>query len=785
MAPRFVGQSVQRNEDPRLLSGRGRYVDDVRLPRMLHAAFLRSDVARARVTRIDVASARQLAGVHAVYTASELQPMVRGPLAATMYLSAPIATLSPLGGPEIRFAGEAVALVVAESRYVAEDACELIDVDFDVLEPVVDYEVAANDTVNIVHSERGTNVMSRIGSGAPDADAELASARYVVTETFYQARQSQAPMETHGIVASWDPFEQDLRVWASSQRVQEIRATLARVTGVADHRIHVTQRDVGGAFGQKGSMRTEEVAVVLAALDLAAPVKWIEDRHENLLAGGHARADRVAVTMGVDDEGHIVAAHLDHLEDQGAYPAGGSVGALVAMMFPGPYHMGRVSWESTAVFTNTCGRLPYRGPWNAESLAREQMMDHVARAIGMDPVEFRRRNVIGGDEMPFRNASGMTYANIDPAAVLEHALEVFDYSAFRREQARALAEGRRIGVGISLFVEPTALGAGSLIGTEAAHVRITPSGKVSVALGTGSHGQGIATTMAQIAADELGVHVDDVVVVDGDTDTAPMGGGTGGSRSGVIGGAATHLAAAEVREKILTVAAELLEAAPDDLELADGQINVRGSPTKAVTLAEVASVAYTMTNRLPAGVEAGLEAMARYSTPGITFAIACHICTVEVHDDGRCAILRYVVSEDCGVLINPAIVRGQICGGIVQGIGSVLHEQFRYDDAGNPLTTTFLDYLIPTASDVPTFEIGHLGTPGPGPGGYKGVGEGGAIGAVPAVRNAISDALGVTITCAVRPGDLVDLLSDGAASKPAPNGSRGAVQARSRGGVER
>jgi carbon-monoxide dehydrogenase large subunit len=570
-------------------------------------------------------------------------------------------------------------------------------------------------------------------------------------------------------VVRWDRWDEELRIWSSSQRVQEVRATAARASGIPAHRIRVSQRDVGGGFGPKGSLRTEEIAVILAAVDLGVPLKWIEDRRENLLAGGHARTDRVAVTMGVDDEGRILATHLDHLEDAGAFPAGGSVGAMVANMFPGPYRMGPLSWTSTAVFTNTGGRSPYRGPWNAETLAREQMVDHVAAVLGLDPVEVRRRNVISSGDMPFRNASGMTYTGVDPAAALEQALATADYAGFRREQAAARADGRRLGVGVSLFIEPTALGTGSLIGTEAAHVKVAADGRVTVAIGTSGHGQSLATTMAQIAAEELGVDLDDVVVVEGDTDRAPAGGGTGGSRSGVIGGAATHLAAREVRQKALAIAAELLEAAPDDLSVESGRISVRGTPSRAVTLGQVAHAAYVDTRSLPAGMEAGLEALVRYSTPGITFANACHVCTVEVHDTGEVEILRYVVSEDCGAMINPMVVHGQISGGVVQGIGGVLHEQFVYDESGNPLTTTFLDYLIPTAAEVPDLEIHHLSTPTGAPGGYKGVGEGGAIGAVPAVRNAISDAIGVTVDRPVRPADVLALLA-AAETEPPTNG---------------
>jgi carbon-monoxide dehydrogenase large subunit len=760
-AARFVGQSVQRKEDPRLVSGHGTYLDDVVLPRMLHVSFLRSDVARARITRLDVSAARQARGVHAVFIASDLAPHVKGTLSATLFLDAPTPPLRPLADGDVRFAGEAIAMVVADDRYLAEDACDLIEVDYEVLPPVIDLEGAADNT-DLVHPERGTNVVNRGGVAHPELDDVFASAPHVITETFRQFWQSQVPMEPHGIIVRWSPHDHEMHVWSSCQRVHEVRATLCRVLDLGEHLIHVTQRDVGGGFGQKGAMRTEQISVAIGAYILGRTLKWVEDRRENLVSGGHARSDRVAVTMAFDDEAKILGARLDLLEEAGAYPNGGGAGVLVAMMFPGPYDMKRLGWSSASVLTNTCGRNAYRGPWNLETVAREQMIEHSARQLGIDAVELRRRNLIHAADMPFKNAGGATYSGIDPERCLEQALSMLDYDGFRAQQKAALGEGRLLGVGVSLFIEPTALGVGSLIGTEAAHVKITLNGQVIVALGTSGHGQSIATTMAQIAADELGVDFDDVTVIEGNSDSTPVGGGTGGSRSGVIGGAAVHQSAGQLRDKVITIAAHMLEAAPQDLEIERGRVSVRGTPSRGATFAEIARIAYASTAKLPPGTDAGLEVLTRYSTPGITWANACHICTVEITDTSEIKLLRYIVSEDCGVMINPMVVEGQISGGVVQGIGAVLHEQFAYDDDGNPLTTTFLDYLIPTTTEIPVLEIGHLETPATGPGGYKGVGEGGAIGAVPAVRNAISDALAQAgaagITAPVRPCDVHDLL---------------------------
>ncbi|HEX4778064.1 MAG TPA: molybdopterin cofactor-binding domain-containing protein, partial [Acidimicrobiia bacterium] len=458
---------------------------------------------------------------------------------------------------------------------------------------------------------------------------------------------------------------------------------------------------------------------------------------------------------------------VDHLEDSGAYANGGTggTGMFVAMMFPGPYRIPKLGWSTTAVWTNTCGRGAYRGPWMMETVAREQMMDVVARAIGMDPLELRRRNVIGRDELPYATASGMVYDNVSPSETLEQAVALAGYEAFRAEQVRAREQGRHVGVGIGLYIEPqTGMGA---LGVEAATVRVTPDGTVNVYVGSGSHGQSLETTVAQVVADHLGVHVDDVVVHQGDTDVTPFGGGTGGSRSAPILSSAARQAALDVREKVVQIAAHMMEAAPEDLDVDDGRVAVRGTPARAVTLAEIARVAYETTDALPPGTQPGLETVARFKAPPVMYSNACHVCTCEVDvATGRVTLTRYVVSEDCGVMINPMVVEGQIAGGVVQGIGGTLYEHVVYDDDGNPLTTTFLDYLLPTATEVPTIEYGHVETPAATPGGHKGMGEGGAIGSVPAVFNAVADALAAFGVQPTRqplgPSEIVSLLGTAA-----------------------
>jgi carbon-monoxide dehydrogenase large subunit len=747
-AGRFVGRSVPRTEDPRLVCGDGEFVADVVLPGMLHATFVRSPHARAYVRSIDTSEAMRVPGVVAVLTGADLNPLARD--MRTMYeveSGDPRWRLTPLTSDEVRHVGDPVAIVLAESRYLAEDGADVVAVDYEPLVPVLDYERAA-ETDALVHTAMGTNVAAEVASPAdPEIDARLAASHVVISETIRQHRQSQAPMECRGVLASWDRGGATLRVWMSTQHAHDARNHFARLTGVGENRVRVTARDVGGGFGQKSHVGREECAVVLAARSVRRPVKWIEDRWENLVAASHARDDEIHVTMGFDASGYITAAAIEYLEDLGAYPVGGpgGTGPFVCMVFPGPYRVPALAFTARSVFTNTLGRGMYRGPWMTETVGREIVLDIAARRLGIDPIDLRRRNVVQPDDEPYTTATGLTYERVSPAATLEQAAALIGYEEFRRVQVASAPHGLRRGIGVSLYIEPSAIGMG-VLGTEAATIRIDPSGAVSVLVGTCAHGQSIETTLAQVVAEDLGVDLADVVVHQGDTDVAPFGGGTHGSRTAVIAGGACHTAATRLREKIVAAAAHLLEAAPDDLVLAGGRVSVRGTPARGLALAELAAIAYAHPASLPSGMDAGLEVAARYTAPMFTFSNAAHACICEVEEDtGRVRISRYVVSEDCGRMINPAVVEGQIAGGVVQGIGGVLHEHAAYDDDGNPRATTLLDYLLPTAGDVPAIECGHVVTESATPGGYKGMGEGGAIGAPPAVVNAIADALGIDI----------------------------------------
>ncbi|MGE3327044.1 MAG: xanthine dehydrogenase family protein molybdopterin-binding subunit [Acidimicrobiia bacterium] len=749
-AGRFVGQSVSRKEDLRLVTGKGRFVDDITVKGMLHAAFLRSDVARGNVTRIDTTAAKALPGVRLVLTGADLNPHA-GLMIPSMFvdgLFGPVGPTRPLAGDDVRFVGDPIALVIADSRYIAEDAVDLIEVDIDPLDPIVDYETAAGIT-DLVHPEQGTNISMFMEVPAPEGAAEAwSSAATVVRESYYQHRYSTVPMETRGVVASFDKHQQMLDVWISSQNPHEVRLAVSRTTGLSENKVRVRSGDVGGGFGQKSFAGREELAVILAATLHGIAIKWIEDRREDLIAGYHARQARADVGFAFDEEGHILAASMAHLEDVGAYTLGGGAsGPMACMHFPGPYRVPFLDFASTVVWTNTCGRAAYRAPWQMESVAREQMLDHCARAMGMDPLELRRRNVLQPSDLPYMNPAGVEVINVSPAESLDAAAAAIGYDGFRAEQAAARASGAAAesgkvqGIGICLYIEPSPAQMVAYA-NEPVNIRVHPDGHVDVFLGSGAHGQGLETTTAQLCAEYLGVNFEDVTVHQGDTESTPFGPGTGGSRSGPMIGATVLQAASGLKEKILTIAANQLEAAVEDLAIEGGVISVAGTPSKSTTIADVANLAYHHSYMLPEGMSAGLEVVNRYMAPPAIWSNACHIAIVEVDTiTGFVEVLRYVVAEDCGKMINPMIVEGQIAGGVVQGLGGVLFEENLYDDIGTPMATTFMDYLLPGSTEVPDVEYVHIETPAATLGGFKGCGEGGAIGAPPAIFNAVSDAL--------------------------------------------
>lgn len=742
-AAAYAGTRIPRVEDARLLTGTGTYVDDVVRPGMLHVCFVRSPMARARILGIDASEARELPGVHAVFVAADLNPGVHEQWYTLNGRDDPDTPRPPLAEGEVRFVGDPVAMIVADDRYLAEDAAELVIVDYDPLVPVVDYATAL-DSPESVHAEHPGNLVGQLG-GRPMADLEpvFANAPHVVGQTLYQQSHGPVPMETRGIVAEWAAAGREMSIWASTQSPHEVRSFCARLLGIAEHRVRVVMRDTGGGFGQKVLPQREDMCVMLAARKLPAALKWIEDRQEHLLAAGQARHEHGEARIALDEDGRILAATLDHVQDAGAYPTPSPVqsGIAVGMLFPGPYRIPEGTFSSRFVYSNTSGRVAYRGPWQYESMARETLLDTAARQLGLDPVELRRRNMLTRDELPTANFNGMPYDHISPRETFEQALHMLDYEAFRKEQEQARQQGRYLGVGTCTYVEPTA-GATPFHATEGATIRVEPSGKVNVYVAGGSCGNSLETTVVQLTADALGVAIEDVSTVQGDTAITPYGAGTGGSRSGPMTAGAIEETAGVLRERIRAIAAHRLQVPLEDVEFERGQAAAKGADG-SLSLAEIADIAYYQVHALPPGVPAGLEASGRYHTPHLMiWANATHVCTCEVDVvTGEVKLLRYIVSEDCGPMINPSVVEGQIHGGTVQGIGGALYEELAYDADGNPVSTTFMDYLLPTATEVPVIEVGHVETPSPGPGGYKGVGEGGAIGSAPAVVNAVADAL--------------------------------------------
>jgi carbon-monoxide dehydrogenase large subunit len=764
IAARFTGQSVPRKEDSRLVTGHGRYVDDVTALGMLHATFLRSDVAAARITRIDVSAAAAVEGVVAVFTGDDLNADAREIWWGLMGPDLPMA--GPLAPGRVAYVGDPVALVVARSRYIAEDAADLIEVEYEHGDPVLDYREAASLTDRLVHPEAGSNAMASVPFTPMSADLEEAfgQADHVIEETIESHRYVAVPMEPRGILADWNPGLEELNVVMSTQSVHESRAFCARMLGVPEANVTVSMRDVGGGFGSKMLIGREEAATVLASHRLGRPVKWIEDRRENLISAPHSRNERARVRVAVDSDGTIQAMAADSQCDLGAYPA--AAGPMDVQLLTGPYKIPRLGFSMEMTWSNTMGKGPYRGPWMFETTAREMMLDIVAREIGMDPAELRRRNILRAEDLPFTSPGMKEFQEITPGETLDQALELLDYDAFRKQQESAWAEGRYLGVGIACYVEPTTMAFPG--GTsEGATVRVEKSGRVTVYLSTSSHGQSVETTMAQLAADQLGVAYDDVTVIQGDTRATPYGAGTGGSRTATLAGGAVHAATTIVRDKVIAIASHLMEAAPEDLELAEGQVSVRGTPAKALSLKDIAAQAYMNPEALPSELGSGLEATERFRPDRFpTWSNATHVCVVEV--DARTwepTVLRYIVSEDCGRMINPMVVEGQIAGGVIQGMGGVLLENFVYDGDGNPVTTTFMDYLLPTTTEVPELEIGHIVTDATSnPGGFKGMGEGGAIGSHAAVANAVADALihlGVKVTSTpLGPNQIFELVEE-------------------------
>jgi carbon-monoxide dehydrogenase large subunit len=746
---------VRRLEDPRLLTGAASFVEDLRRPEMLHVAFVRSPFAVARIDGVATTDALDVPGVRAVLTAADLG----GVAGLTAVLERPEfrTTEMPLLAREVvRHVGEPVAMVLADSLGAAEDGAEAVGVDLEPIAAVASIEDAMRDGAPLVHAVLPDNrLLEAALFDDPELDVVLERAAHTVEATFTTGRVTAAPMEGRASLAEWDAREERLVLHISHQVPHLVRTTVADCLGFPEHRIRVVTPDVGGGFGLKCVVGREEILVSAAAVRFRRPVRWVEGRQENLASSFHGHEQLLRVRAGFDADGVLLGLEVDFSCDVGAYSCYpftcGVEPLMAASEMPGPYRLSRYRATARAIATNKAPIAPYRGVSRPQiTLAMEGVMDIAGRATGLGPIEIRRRNLIADDEFPYHGVSGLVYDRGSYRASLERCAEALGEALWRERQAQARREGRLLGLGLSCFSERTGYGTPAFAarrmsvtpGFERADIRMDPSGGVTIAVGTLSHGQGHQTTLAQIVADELATRPEMVRVVQGDTDVAPYGWGTFASRSTAIGGGAAKRAAGAIAARLRRIGAYLLEAAPEDVELDAGRVSIRGSPDRGVDVAEIARAAHHGAHRLPPGEEGGLQASATFDPPG-TFSNATHGAVVEVDPEtGEVRILRYVVVEDCGVVINPVIVDGQVHGGVAQGIGAALYEQLVYGEDAQLLTTTLMSYLVPSAGEVPWIEIHHLETPSEtSETGAKGMGEGGTIGAVAAVSNAVNDAL--------------------------------------------
>jgi aerobic carbon-monoxide dehydrogenase large subunit len=746
-AERYTGARVKRVEDPRILTGAGRYIDDVKLPGMLHAAFVRSPLAHGRVLMVDVSAAQALPGVVTVLTGADLEAVTnRGhdPLLTKLGRTGNLPEHSLLATDTVRLMGDPVALVVAESRYLAEDGCELVEVDYADLPPVASAAAALDPGSTPVFAALGSNVIGHNSREYGDVAGTFAIADRVAEFHIDVHRHQNVPMEGRGIVASYDAGTGLLTVYAATQSVDMTRGGLAERLGLNLDQVRVLAGDIGGSFGLKIGASREEIAIAAASRALGRPVKWIEDRGENLTASGQAREESFDVRAAYSAGGDLLGLDVKMVMDTGSYPvAGPLVPPFLEAMLPGPYRLAALGFEWTAVTTNKAPYVSYRGPWASETFIRERVINLLAKDLGLDPLDVRLRNAAPRTDPPLTMITGRPLVGITARESLERVAELVDLPAFRRRQAEERARGRYLGIGMATFIEPApgprVPGAvGGL--TEQMRLKLADDGMVTLYTGQMPHGQSHQTTLAQIAADEFGVPFEQVRVVIGDSDAVPPG-MTGGSRAATLTGGVTLHGARQLKGKVLDFAAQLMEVSPRDLDITDGRVVVRGDPDSAIAVAEVARQAASGTHG--PGDGSRLEVEASFDGGNSGWSGGTHCAIVEVDSEtGLVKIERYVVAEDCGVLINPAVVEGQIRGGIAQGIGAVLLERSAYDEDGNFQSATFMDYLLPTACEIPRMEIVHLETvPLDADVNFRGVGEGGMIVAPPTLVNAIEDAL--------------------------------------------
>ncbi|HEX3145466.1 MAG TPA: xanthine dehydrogenase family protein molybdopterin-binding subunit [Pyrinomonadaceae bacterium] len=777
MAEKYVGKRVKRTEDPRLIKGLAHYVDDIRLPDTLHVAFVRSMYAHARIKGIDTTAAANSPGVVAVYTGKDIAEKV-GPVPCA-------AALPDLKVPDYRvlatgkalFVGHPIAAVVATDKYTARDAVDLIEVDYEDLPAVVDVEAAANGGT-VIHESFGDNIAYKLTSGEGDVEAALQQADRIVSQKMVHQRLAPIAMEPRGVLARYFPGEEELTIWSSTQIPHLLRTQLALMIGIPENKLRVITPEVGGGFGSKLNVYAEEALLGWISLQLGKPVKWIESRRENVQGTIHGRAQVGTVEVGVKNDGTITGLRYNVVADLGAYhqlltPA---IPTLTGLMLSGAYKIPAIQMNVTGVFTNKMATDAYRGAGRPEATyVVERVMDVIARELNLDPVEVRRKNFPNAGEFPFHTATGLEYDSGDYDAALDKALDLSGYQTLRAEQAKARAEGRIMGIGLSSYVEICALGPSQAMpagGWESATVRIEPTGKVTILTGASPHGQGQETSFAQIAADELGVGINDVTVIHGDTGVVQYGIGTFGSRATAVGGTAVFIAIEKLKEKAAKIAAHMMQCDASRVSFEGGcytsqqasaasatgpsepVVPVGEGPAGAlndvptpngrdkITIQEIALAAH-VAKELPPDTEPGLSATYFFEPKNFTFPFGTHVCVVEIDKDtGETKIVKYVAVDDCGKVINPLLVDGQVHGGIVQSIGQALYEEVVYDEQGQLITGELMDYALPKASQLPWLETDRTETPTPvNPLGVKGVGEAGTIGATPAIVNAVVDAL--------------------------------------------
>lgn len=753
-----IGQRILRREDPKLLVGESRFTDDLRVAGTLHMGVLRSPVAHARIRSIDITKAVSAPGVRAVYTGSDLVGDWAGPMPCAWPVTAEMKNPPhfPLATSKVNYVGDAVAVVVAESAILAVDALALVEVDYLELEAVVDLEDALSDRV-IIHEDLGTNRSYdwKLDPNPAGVEEAFANAVHVIKERYVQQRLIPSALEPRSVLSVPSPAGGEITLYTSTQIPHVLKILASLTLGISESKLRVVAPAVGGGFGSKLDVYAEELLCLAISKKLRCPIGWTEERTENAQATVHGRGQIQQIELAADSSGKITAVRVELIADMGAYLQLLTPGVplLGAFLYHGAYDVSNYSFSCTGVFTNKTPTDAYRGAGRPEATyAIERAIEVLARKIDIDPAELRRNNLIAADKFPYSSPGGLVFDSGDYQTNLSKALDLIDYKGLREEQRRRRASGAKLhlGIGLSFFVEMCGLAPSRVLaslnyvagGWEAATVRILPTAKVEVVTGTSPHGQGHETSWSMIVADRLGISVDDVEVIHSDTALAPHGMDTYGSRSLSVGGTAIFMATERVLEKARKIAAHNLEVSEEDLEYSDGVFSVKGSPSSSFALASVAFEAFTAHN-LPAGVEPNLEASVTWDPPNFTYPFGTHIAIVEVDEEtGKVELVRYQAVDDCGTRLNPLIIEGQIHGGIAQGVGQALYEEAVYDIAGNLLTASFADYLIPSATELPSFELGHTVTPSPSnPLGVKGIGEAGTIASTPAVINAVVDAL--------------------------------------------